>query len=42
MLFHIIIGFILPWIVVVYLFRNQKKLFITFYPIGVAVASFNK
>ncbi|MDQ0883684.1 CBO0543 family protein [Peribacillus sp. V2I11] len=39
MLFHIIVGFILPWILGIYLFRNQTRLFITFFPIGVAVAT---
>jgi hypothetical protein len=39
MLFHIIVGFILPWVLGVYLFRNQTRLFITFFPIGVAVAT---
>jgi prepilin signal peptidase PulO-like enzyme (type II secretory pathway) len=38
MLFHIIVGFILPWIVGVYLFKKQKKLFIIFYPIGAATS----
>ncbi|MBT2668879.1 hypothetical protein J7J00_26115 [Bacillus sp. ISL-4] len=31
--------FYTPWILGIYLFRNQPRLFITFYPIGVAVAS---
>ena len=38
MLFHIIVGFILPWIVGVYLFKKQKKLFIIFFPIGAATS----
>ncbi|MFK2825958.1 hypothetical protein QYG89_09815 [Bacillus sp. B190/17] len=40
MLFHIIIGFILPWILGVYLFKNQTKLFLLFYPIGTASSFF--
>ncbi|PRS26210.1 hypothetical protein C6W19_25695 [Bacillus sp. RJGP41] len=40
MLFHIIIGFIFPWIVGVYLFRKQKRLFIIFYPIATATSFF--
>ncbi|MFS0670581.1 CBO0543 family protein [Peribacillus frigoritolerans] len=39
MLFHIIVGFILPWVLGVYLFRNQTRLLIIFFPIGVAVAT---
>lgn len=38
MFFHIIIGFILPWILGAYLFKNQTKLFIIFYPVGVATS----
>ncbi|MEK4012789.1 hypothetical protein [Peribacillus sp. FSL M8-0224] len=38
MLFHIIVGFILPWILGAYLVTNQTKLFITFYPVGVAIS----
>ncbi|MGE7650749.1 CBO0543 family protein [Peribacillus frigoritolerans] len=38
MLFHIIVGFILPWVLGLYLFRNQTRLFIIFYPIGSTVS----
>ncbi|MES1038925.1 hypothetical protein [Peribacillus simplex] len=38
MLFHIIVGFILPWVLGLYLLRNQTRLFIIFYPIGSATS----
>jgi hypothetical protein len=38
MIFHIIVGFIFPWLLGAYLVKNQTKLFIIFYPIGVATS----
>lgn len=38
MLYHIIVGFIFPWLLGAYLVKNQTKLFIIFYPIGVATS----
>lgn len=38
MFFHIIIGFILPWILGIYLFNKHRRLFIIFYPIGTATS----
>ncbi|WP_396020855.1 CBO0543 family protein [Bacillus sp. SD075] len=38
MLFHIIIGFILPWILGIYLFNNHRRLFIIFYPFGSTIS----
>ncbi|MGE7760416.1 CBO0543 family protein [Peribacillus sp. NPDC097895] len=38
MFFHIIIGFILPWILGIYLFKKHRRLFIIFYPIGSATS----
>lgn len=38
MLFHIMVGFILPWVLGFYLFRNQTMLFIIFYPMGSATS----
>lgn len=38
MLFHIIVGFMFPWILGVYLVRNETMLFIIFYPVGVATS----
>ncbi|CAH0313458.1 hypothetical protein SRABI96_05105 [Peribacillus sp. Bi96] len=40
MLFHIIIGFIFPWIVGGYLLRNHTSLFTIFYPSTTATSFF--
>ncbi|MBT2615137.1 MULTISPECIES: CBO0543 family protein [unclassified Bacillus (in: firmicutes)] len=38
MFFHTIVGFIFPWILGVYLVRNQTRIFIIIYPVGAAIA----
>jgi len=40
MIFNIAVGFILPWIVVAYLLRKQKKFIILFYPISALISFF--
>ena len=38
MFFHTIVGFIFPWILGVYLIRNQTRIFVIIYPVGAAIA----
>lgn len=38
MLYHIILGFIIPWIFGVYLYKKHMKLMVLFFPIGSVIA----
>src|SRR5476649_1604095 len=38
MTFNIVIGFLIPWILGIYIYMKEKRIFLTIYPFGCAIS----